>query len=194
MAILVIPPTTMTATVQDLITVLETFFPNELPLNRAMYVLIAVATLYPILRLHDHQVQQPRQLRRTGWLKSIGAPLMRAFHPEQLDPYTWTDEGPGGQWADVMHHNIGVLYDFLGLNEGNNTPASFTLKPHLLICTSCLSCIICPEGPVPHTLRKRAKMEQVRVLDASCTWVTADLFVAHCPACRSDYYPDRITF
>jgi hypothetical protein len=47
---------------------------------------------------------------------------MWAFHPEQLDPYMWTDEGPGGQWADVMHHDIGVLYDFLGLNEGNNTP------------------------------------------------------------------------
>jgi hypothetical protein len=82
MAILDIPPTTMTATVQDLITVLKTFFPNELLLNRVMYVLITVTTLYPILHLHDHQVQQPHQPWRTGWLKSIGALLMWAFHPE----------------------------------------------------------------------------------------------------------------
>jgi hypothetical protein len=119
---------------------------------------------------------------------------MQAFHPEQLDLYTWTDQGPGGQWADVMHHDIGVLYDFLGLNEENDTPAPFTLKPRLLICTSRLSCSICPEEPIPRTLRKRAKMEQVHMLDASFAWVTADLFVAHCPACRSDYYPDRITY
>src|ERR1700736_3048138 len=103
----------MQATVQDLITVLETFFPNELPLNRALYILLAVATLYPILRLHDHQVQQPRQPQRTGWLKGIGVLLMRAFHPEQLDPYSWIGEGPGQQWADVMHHDIRVLYEFL---------------------------------------------------------------------------------
>lgn len=87
----------MTATVRDLITVLETFFPNELPLNRAMYVLLAVATLYPILRLHEHQVRQPRQPQRTAWLKSIGVLLMRAFHPEQLDPEMWIDVGPGEQ-------------------------------------------------------------------------------------------------
>lgn len=47
--------------------------------------------------------------------------------PEQLDPYMWTDEGPGGQWADVMHHDIGVLYDFVGLNEENDTSAPFNI-------------------------------------------------------------------
>src|ERR1700736_4543214 len=134
---------TMMATVGDLITVLQTFFPNELPLNRAMYVLLAVATLYPILRLHEHQVQQPRQPQRTAWLKSIGVLLMHAFHPEQLDPETWTDVGPGEQWADVMHQDIGALYEFLGLNEENNSPATFAPKPRLLICTPHLHCIIC---------------------------------------------------
>ena len=37
-------------------------------------------------------------------------------------------------------------------------------------------------------------MESVRVLDANFAWVTADLFVAHCSVCRSDYYLDRITY
>jgi hypothetical protein len=115
-----------------------------------------------------------------------------AFHPEQLDPYTWTGEGPGQQWADVIHHDIRVLYEFLRLNE-ENTLSGFTLKPRLL-CTSRLSCIICPEGQTTHTLCKRARMETIRVLDSSFAWATADLFIAHCPVCKSDYYPDRITY
>jgi CxC5 like cysteine cluster associated with KDZ transposases len=37
-------------------------------------------------------------------------------------------------------------------------------------------------------------MQLVRVLDANLTWVDRDLFVAHCPACHLDYYPDHITY
>jgi hypothetical protein len=37
-------------------------------------------------------------------------------------------------------------------------------------------------------------MQTVRLLNATYSWETADLFIAHCPFCRSDYYPDRITF
>lgn len=184
----------MTATVQDLITVLEMFLPGELPLNRAMYILLTLAALYPILRLHNNQALQPQQPRRTAWLKSIGALLVRAFHPEELDPYTWTNKEPGRQYADDMYHDISMLSEFLGLDNENNTPAPFALKSRLLICTSRLNCIICPQGENLHTLRQRAKMQSVRVLDTNLTWVSADLFIAHCPACRSDYYPDCITY
>src|ERR1700757_2733330 len=149
----------MTATVRDLITVLEMFLPGELPLNRAMYILLTLAALYPILRLHNNQALQPRQPQRTAWLKSIGALLVRAFHPEELDPYTWTDEGPGRQYADDMHHDISMLSEFLGLDNENNTPAPFALKSHLLICTSHLNCIICPQGENLHTLHQWARMQ-----------------------------------
>jgi hypothetical protein len=76
---------TMTTTVRHLITVLKMFFPGELPLKRAIYILVAVMALYPILQLHTNQVTQPRQPKMTAWLKSIGVFLMRAFHPEELD-------------------------------------------------------------------------------------------------------------
>jgi hypothetical protein len=185
---------TMPATVRDLITVLKMFFPGELSLKRAMYILIAVATLYPILRLHNNQATQPRQPRRTAWLKSIGVLLMRAFHPEELDPYIWIDEGPGQEFARNMHQDVNVLYEFLGLDEDINLPGPFSLKPRPIICTTRLNCTICPPQIRPHTLRQRTKMQSVRLLDATLTWVNADLFIGHCPVCRSDYYPDRITY
>jgi len=122
------------------------FFPGELPLNHAMYVILAVTALYPILWLHDHQARQPHQPRQTGWLKSIGFLLMCAFHPEQLDPHMWIDEGPGWEYAEDMHHDISVLYEFLGLDDENNLPTTFALQPHLILCTPQLSCIICPGG------------------------------------------------
>lgn len=42
----------MTATVRDLIFALEVFFPGEMGLRRALYVLVAVVSLWPLLRLH----------------------------------------------------------------------------------------------------------------------------------------------
>jgi CxC5 like cysteine cluster associated with KDZ transposases len=185
---------TMTATVRDLITVLEMFFPGELPLKRAIYILVAVTALYPILRLHTNQVMQPRQPRMTAWLKSIGVLLMRAFHPEELDPDLWANHGPGQHYAENMHQDINVLYRFLGFNDGDGPPTVFLPKLRPIICTTRISCIICPQELQPHTLRQRTKMQSVRVLDANLTWVDGDLFVAHCPVCRSDYYPDRITY
>jgi hypothetical protein len=184
----------MTASVRDLITVLEMFFPSELPLNRAIYVLITLAAIFPIIRLHNHQVSQPQQPRRTAWLKSIGAILNRSFNTEDLDPYGWIYSRSGDDYATDMHNDIDVLYEFLGLDNNDDPTAVFSPKSRPIICTSRVDCIICEPGPRPNTLRLRTKMQTVRVLDPSLTWVNGDLFVAHCPSCRSDYYPDRITY
>ena len=41
--------TTMTASVRNLVIVLEMFFPSELPQKRAIYVLVTVTAIFPII-------------------------------------------------------------------------------------------------------------------------------------------------
>ena len=38
------------------------------------------------------------------------------------------------------------------------------------------------------------KRQTVQLLHPSLTWVSGDLFMAHCPSCRLDHYTDRITY
>lgn len=184
----------MTATIRNLTTVLQLFFPGELPLKRAILVLITLIAVYPLLRLHNNQRRRPRQPRRTAWLKSIGVILMRAFHPERADPEAWTGQGPGTQYANDMLDDISVVFNFLGLGEEENLLKLLTPPSHPIICTTRLNCVFCPLGNYPNTLRQRARMQEVSLLDETLTWVHADLLIGHCPSCQSDYYPDRITY
>ena len=183
----------MTATVRDLITVLETFFPGTLSMEHGLYVLVMVASLYPILKLHLHQRTEPHQPRQTAWLKSIFALLARAFLLEEQDPEMWPTAGDADEYAQDLCRDLEVLYEFLGLDSMDNTKTLFP-KPPAILCTSRITCIICPSGNGVHSLRRRDKMQMVRILDATFTWHKAHLFTAHCPSCCADYYPDRVLF
>ncbi|KAJ7029930.1 hypothetical protein C8F04DRAFT_1368626 [Mycena alexandri] len=55
------------------------FFPPELPVHQALYVLGVLISLYPILVLHANQRKSPRQPAVTGWMKSIRALLTGPF-------------------------------------------------------------------------------------------------------------------
>ncbi|KAJ7669640.1 hypothetical protein B0H17DRAFT_1162224 [Mycena rosella] len=69
----------MGASVRHLIFILELFFPPELAIQQAIYVLGVLISLYPILRLHANQRRHPRQPPVTGWMKSGATPSCFLF-------------------------------------------------------------------------------------------------------------------
>ncbi|KAJ7614262.1 hypothetical protein DFH06DRAFT_1286300 [Mycena polygramma] len=80
----------MTATVRDLILILQIFFPSDLSLHKALYLLGVVISLYPLLRLHLNQRRQPRQPARSAWTKSILLLLLAAFKQDTSRPILCT--------------------------------------------------------------------------------------------------------
>ena len=183
----------MTATVRDLIIVLETFLLGSLSMEHGLYILVMVASLYPLLRLHLHQQTEPHQPRETAWLKSILFLLARAFRSEDQAAEAWLDDGIAMEYAQDLCRDLDVLYEYLGLDSSDHTK-SFFPKPPALLCTSRIDCVICPPGNGHRTLRRRTKVQTIWILDATFTWHNADLFIAQCPSCRADYYPDRVLY
>ncbi|THU76312.1 hypothetical protein K435DRAFT_813519 [Dendrothele bispora CBS 962.96] len=89
--------------------------------------------------------------------------------------------------------DIGAIYDALGVGEGLTDPLSVLPKPWPLLCTARLCCIFCTQnGAQLHTLRRREKLQEIWFLDADYQWTRAHLVVAHCIACKADFYPDKI--
>ncbi|KAJ7458320.1 hypothetical protein B0H11DRAFT_2061707 [Mycena galericulata] len=190
----------MTPTVRDLILILQIFFPGELSLHKALYLLGVIISLYPLLRLHLNQRRQPRQPGRTAWLKSISALLLGAFAQEDTHPPTWASGiDRSAEYAAYISQDLSALYTMLGLNPddlGAPSPASPFPSTRPLLCTTRLSCVFCPVADlnIIPTLRRREKPQNVWVLDEGFHWVQADLLIAHCASCHSEYYPDAITY
>ncbi|KAF8144855.1 hypothetical protein K438DRAFT_1992417 [Mycena galopus ATCC 62051] len=190
----------MTATVRDLILVLEVFFPADLSLQKALYLFGVIISLYPLLRLHLNQRRQPRQPARTGWIKTLRDLLIAAFQPEDAETSVWASGLDRTlEYADYICDDLASLYMMLGLNPHDLSVPSLpplSSDPRIMLCTSHLSCILCPVGDlnIPPTLRRRDKPRAVWLLDRDSTWVKADLIVAHCASCQADYYPDCITY
>lgn len=186
----------MGATVQDLVFVLDTFFPAHLKLETAFYVLAIIASLIPLWQLHLNQRRGPRQPIETAWSNAIVSLLSAAFQSgiEEGMPDLWAEER--AQYAQEMGGNLGALCDLLGLDTANTLPQNALSSPTIhVLCTTRLNCMFCIPDPFhPRTLRRREKYQHIRVLDRSFQWMQAELVVAHCPSCRSDYYPDRITY
>ncbi|KAJ7715578.1 hypothetical protein DFH07DRAFT_1014705 [Mycena maculata] len=192
----------MGMSVRELIFVLELFFPPELAIQQAIYVLGVMISLYPILRLHLNQRQEPHQPIVTGWMKSFRALLTHAFVQEADGVEAWTTGiNLAPEYAGYICGDLDRLYALLGLNENSpNDPASFLFRqPRPILSTSRLNCKFCPAGDlnlVP-SLRRRRKgsTQSVWLLDSSFHWVLADIVVApsHCAKCKADYYPDKIT-
>ncbi|KAJ7076875.1 hypothetical protein B0H15DRAFT_925077 [Mycena belliarum] len=181
----------MGASVRQLIFILQLFFPPELAVQQAVYVLNVLISLYPLVRLHKNQRREPRQPMATGWLRTIKTLLTRAFLLEADDVEAWTT---GIQLAP---DDLDRLYALLGLDDKQDPSAFIFRAPRPILSTSRLLCRFCPAGDlnlVP-TLRRRRKnnTQSVWLLNSSFHWVSADLLVGHCAKCRADYYPDRIT-
>ncbi|KAF8164581.1 hypothetical protein K438DRAFT_2066952 [Mycena galopus ATCC 62051] len=190
----------MAPTVRDLILILQLFFPAELSVHKALYVLGVVLSLYPLLRLHLNQRRQPHQPAQTAWTKSIQNLLVAAFKLEDNHPPIWaTGLDRGQEYADHISAELHPIYALLGLNPDDlavPSPASSFPAPRIILCTSRISCIFCPVGDsnISPTLRRRVKSQTVWILDESFTWVKGDLLIAHCAVCRADYYPDCVTY
>lgn len=190
----------MTATVRSLVFVLETFFPARLPLVHALSLLAVLISLYPLLKMHENQRSEPQQPRQTAWFKSLlklGKTEARKVIEGREHIYSNHDID---QIVDLLCADLTVLYSFLGLDEHNpdSHSKSYFPKAPPILCTSRTTCTFCVEGNTDlgrrFTLRRKEEPRMIWLLDARLDWVQATLFTAHCPACRSEYYPDRITY
>ncbi|KAJ7679827.1 hypothetical protein B0H17DRAFT_1138965 [Mycena rosella] len=190
----------MTATVRDLILILQLFFPSDLSLHKALYIIGVILSLYPLLRLHLNQRRQPHQPSRTAWTTGILKLLVAAFQQEDAYPPTWAaGEDRGEEYAHRICDELTPLYMMLGLTPHDHagpSPNSPFPVPRIILCTSRQSCIFCPVGDsnIIPTLRRRVDSKTVSVLDESFRWSKADSLIADCTSCRVDYHPDRITY
>ncbi|KAK7026969.1 hypothetical protein R3P38DRAFT_3524527 [Favolaschia claudopus] len=193
----------MHLTVRNLIWILELFFPPELPVQQALYVLAVIISLYPLVRLHLNQMDEAyRQSPRTGWINSVYALLSRAFHEEANDPEAWTaGVNVAEEYTEYICRDLERLHTLMSLTENSNLsdPNSFFFRPaRRILCTTRMNCKFCPPSHrnlVPSLRRKRhGKSEQrVWLLDSTFRWVSADLVVGYCATCKAEYYPDSIT-
>ncbi|KAK7051727.1 hypothetical protein R3P38DRAFT_2502011 [Favolaschia claudopus] len=196
----------MSLTVRQLIWILQMFFPPELPVQQALYVLGVLICLYPILGLHNNQRRAPHQPAFTGWMKSIHAVLADAFRADAIplnDASLWGNGigfGPETEYyARYLCNDIDRLSQMMGLhNDTQQDPlSSLVHPPRPIIVTSRVNCRFCPPGDsnIVPSLRRRPKKhsQNIWLLDSSFRWVSATLLVGYCARCRADYYPDKIT-
>ncbi|KAJ7189142.1 hypothetical protein C8R46DRAFT_1244694 [Mycena filopes] len=176
------------------------FFPRDLPLSKALYLLGFFVSLYPLLQLHLNQQWQLHQLACSAWVQSIQSLLTAAFQREDPYPPIWaTETDSSAEYAEYISDDLGPLYGMLGLTPDDlraPTPEPLFPCPRVILRTPRLSCVFCPVADlnIIPTLQCREKLSKVWVLDVSSRWVEADLIVAHCASCHADHYPDRITY
>ncbi|KAJ6466818.1 hypothetical protein C8R45DRAFT_1064001 [Mycena sanguinolenta] len=188
------------ASVKHLILILELFFPPELAIQQAFYVLSVLVSLYPLMRLHLNQLNEARrQTPLTGWMRSIRTLITRAFSEELKDIEAWTTGiNLAPEYANYIYGDLGRLYDLMGLTHNNADPTSLLFPPpRWILSTSRLNCKFCPIGDrnlLPSLRRRSRRPNQcVWLLDSTFQSVSADLQVARCATCHADYYPDMIT-
>ncbi|KAI0753968.1 hypothetical protein C8Q80DRAFT_1349911 [Daedaleopsis nitida] len=184
----------MPSTTRDLILILENYFPVGTPLSRALYVLSSLTALWPLWRLHRRQTQDPRQPRLTGWSKGLLAFLTGIAQGSEADEDGLQVEDAREIGEDI-HADIQLLYELLGVDSSGNdpsTPISLGSNP-LILCSPRLECTLCPTHPSLRRI-KRHNAQSVKVLTAEMKWREATLFIAHCAACKADYYPDSFTY
>ncbi|KAJ7790408.1 hypothetical protein B0H13DRAFT_2394584 [Mycena leptocephala] len=191
----------MPASVRQLSLILELFFPPELAVQQAIYVLGVLVSLYPLFRLHGNQLREARrQTPLTGWKRSIKTLIARSFEDEADNVEAWTSGvNLSNEYAKYICADLDRLYATMGLhNAGPGDLSSFLFRPpRPILTTRRLHCRFCPVGDrnlVP-SLRRRKKKgnEKVWLLDATFQWVSADLLVGYCARCKAEYYPDIIT-
>lgn len=187
--------TTMPSTVRELILVLDTFFPPYLPMFHALFILCTIASLHQVLALHHNQRSEPRQPAITAWLRACAKIIEDAFLAHGDEEEIGLDEDERRLMARDISHDMDSLYEPLGLSLDQNS-----LLPPLCSAATCilvtkrLTCKFCPPTARYRSLRLHASKQTVKILRAEYRWSTAILLVGHCRTCRSDYYPDQITY
>lgn len=134
-----------TATVQDLIIVLQMFFPVGMKLQHALLVLSTIIVLFPLFKLHDYQWRGYHQPRYTAWLRSIIAMLVNAFDPpDDTDGGFWHNETEKIHLAEDLTRDVDILQEMLGLDTTHSIH-DLIPDPPIIRCTQHLHCIFC--GP-----------------------------------------------
>ncbi|KAJ7819718.1 hypothetical protein B0H14DRAFT_3737035 [Mycena olivaceomarginata] len=126
----------MATTVRDLILILQIFFPGELSIHKAFYVLSVIISLYPLLRLHLNQRRQPHQPSQTAWTKSIVGILRGAFKLEDNYPPIWASGlDSGDEYSARISDDLAGLLMMLGFNPYNlaePSPDSLFTAPRIV--------------------------------------------------------------
>ncbi|KAK6981074.1 hypothetical protein R3P38DRAFT_3234901 [Favolaschia claudopus] len=184
----------MVPAVSHFIVVLQLYMVPEFSLQRAFYIISVLVAAYPLFRLHLNQLREPRQPRETAWLRSIFAIFTQAFNSENEHPdFPPEPDDLSEQLAKRLCGDLEHLYHLLGFSS-EHPPSQFFPEPHTILCTTRVNCLFCPNEGHPPTLRRHRDPQQIQLLDKSFNWVKAQLYVAYCPKCQAEYYPDRITF
>ncbi|KAF7348003.1 CxC5 domain-containing protein [Mycena sanguinolenta] len=147
----------MSPTVRDLILVLQFFFPGDLDLRQALYLFGIIFSVYPLLRLHLNQRRQPGQRTQRAWFNTIRSLFRNALKQEDGAASIWgTGNDRSAEYAEYLSNDLGALYQLLGLDPHsleNPDPDPIFPAQRIVLCTTHLSCIVCPPGDLnitPH--------------------------------------------
>lgn len=183
-------------TVRDLILVLEAYFLPDLSIYHALYLLRTISSFSTLLRLHQNQIREPNQPLNTAWRKITHPLLTAAFDTVNEDIPVARDEHHRNH-ITALHNDIEQIVDFLGLGrpEEDGDSSAFDRLPKLILVTSRLNCMFCPDDANRRSLRlDKRKVSNVHVLGENLQFVQGSLIIAECPQCNSIYYPDKITY
>ncbi|KAJ7592121.1 hypothetical protein C8J56DRAFT_886840 [Mycena floridula] len=171
-----------------LLIALDNYFPRELTISRVLSVTATLISIYPLYRLHTNQRTERNQRERTGWLTAIHDLVKVSWTRSHTDDEFWMDEENHGpqEYTDCFCRDLAVVLDLLGLDNAQpdiagKLSSSFYPKPRRILYLF-------------HTLRRREKLQVVKLLDFDLTWVEADLCIAHCITCKADYLPDKVIY
>lgn len=90
--------------------------------------------------------------------------------------------------------NIKTIYDFLGVgsdSESDRNSSLYPLSPIILVSPHEI-CAVCPQDEL-HSLCRQAD-SQPHYLDLHYHWCKALLYVAYCPWCCFQYFPNQYSF
>ena len=187
----------MSSTVRDLTFTLSTYFTPDITLVRGIYILVALIGLWPLWKHHRRQLRDPRQRQRTAWSQAAHDAL-RSVVEMAIQVRESVDDGLEGNEADnlaaSLHADLDLLYELLGVSPETLTATPSIPEPPIILCSSRLECCNCDQGPRRKSLRKRDDPTSIKVLTSDLRWHAAKLYVAHCPNCRANYYPDSWTY
>ncbi|KAK6971942.1 hypothetical protein R3P38DRAFT_3241244 [Favolaschia claudopus] len=183
----------MIPSIGHFIVVLQIYFSDQFSLQRVLYILTILVASYPLFNLHRNQLREPRQPRETAWLRSIRSLITAAYGDEHEHEYFPPEsEDLGAGLAHTLLKDLEQLYHLLGIDDPAATP--LFPNPHIILCTPRINCVFCPNEGHPPTLRRHRDPQTIRLLDRDFCWAKAQLYVAYCPKCQAEYYPDRITY
>jgi hypothetical protein len=181
----------MPFTVRDLVYLLDSYFPLELPANEALYFIFALLVLYPLYLFHETQRHEPRQPTETGWKKAIRVILLQ--NGDRINSVFEDNIRvtlPEVYLPDIFR-DVAWIYEFLG-ETGDLFPV-FKFPAKILV-TTYHKCILCSSNQALRRMRKPPM--SIQVIEEDNLRYQTHLVVAECTnrCCRALYYPDRITF